>query len=75
LRRAGFQHFRIFTSVRDANCAFLGSRAIRREGRYDMTAGRPVLARAWGRAVQLAELGIELADPDAGEDLVGLAQK
>lgn len=74
LRQAGFERVRIFTSVRDANGAYLGSRAIHHAGRFDMTARQPVLARLRGRAFQLAETVRKLADPDAGEDLVALAQ-
>lgn len=72
LRLAGFGHARIFTSVRDANGAYLGSRSIRDAGRFDMTARKPALAKLQGRAFQLAETLYKLADPDAGEDLVAL---
>lgn len=74
LRQAGFERSRIFTSVRDANGAYLGSRAIGRAGRFDMTARQPALARFRGRAFQLSETLRMLADPDAGEDLVALAE-
>lgn len=74
LRSAGFEYARIFTSVRDANGAYLGSSAIRRAGRFDMVARQPVLARLRGRGFQLAESLRKLADPDAGEDLVALAE-
>ena len=74
LRKAGFERFRIFTSVRDANGAYLGSRAIGRAGRFDMTARQPVLARVRSRTFQLSETLRMLADPDAGEDLVALAE-
>ena len=74
LRQAGFERVTMFTSVRDANGAYLGSRAIGRAGRFDMTARQPVLARLRGRAFQVAESLRKLADPDAGEDLVALAE-
>jgi SAM-dependent methyltransferase len=74
LREAGFERVRIFTSVRDANGAYLASRAIRRAGRFDMTARQPAFMRLLGRAFQLAEASRKLADPDAGEDLVALAE-
>ncbi len=74
LRLAGFGNVRIFTSVRDANGAYLGSRGIRDAGRFDMTLRQPVLARLQGRAFQLMETVRRLADPDAGEDLVALAE-
>ncbi len=75
LRRAGFTRQRQFTSVRDADGAYLGSRAIRRRGRFDMTAPRPALARFVARMVQLREVARSARDPDAGEDLVALAVK
>lgn len=74
LDKAGFERFRLFTSVRDANNVFLRSRSIRSTGRYEM-APRGNLWRLWGRAVQLAESQRLVLDPDAGEDLVALAQK
>jgi len=75
LRKAGFERFRLFTSIRDANGAWLGSRAIRRVGRFDMTATRPAHGAFLGRMVQLIELGAKLFDPDAGEDLVAMAER
>jgi SAM-dependent methyltransferase len=75
LRKAGFEQVRLFTSVRDANGAFLGSRSIRRAGRYDMTAPRGALMRLWARAIQVGESERLIIDPDAGEDLVALAVK
>lgn len=74
LRQAGFERMRIFTSVRDANGAYLGSRAIERSGRFDMTGRQSGLSRLRGRAFQLAEMLRKLADRDAGEDLVALAE-
>jgi 2-polyprenyl-3-methyl-5-hydroxy-6-metoxy-1,4-benzoquinol methylase len=75
LRTAGFERVKLFTSVRDANGAFLGSRAIRAQGRYDMTAPGSAFMRLWGRAVQLNETERLMIDRDAGEDLVALAVK
>lgn len=75
LRKAGFERFRVFTSVRDANGAWLGSRAIRATGRHDMMAPGPAAARVQARLFQLAESWRLRIDPDAGEDLVALAEK
>lgn len=75
LRAAGFERFRAFTSVRDANGAFLGSRAIRRSGRHDMTAPQGAVKQIWARGVQLGEAVRLLIDDDAGEDVVALAEK
>ena len=75
LRAAGFERFRMFTSIRDANGAWLGSRSIRRLGVFDMTAAQPALSKLLGRAVQLLELGAKAFDADAGEDLVAVAER
>jgi 2-polyprenyl-3-methyl-5-hydroxy-6-metoxy-1,4-benzoquinol methylase len=75
LRKAGFERFRIFTSIRDANGAFLGSRAIRDRGRHDMTARPAIAERIRGRRAQLVEAVKAMFDRDAGEDLVALAEK
>jgi len=75
LRKAGFERFRIFTSVRDANGAWLGSRAIRRTGRHDMVARPSAPMRVLGRIFQLRESARKTLDPDAGEDLVAIARK
>ena len=75
LRAAGFTRFRIGTSIRDANGTFIAGRAIRARGRFDMTAPQPVLEKVRGRAWQLAEAVVKFFRPDAGEDLVVLAEK
>jgi SAM-dependent methyltransferase len=75
LRKAGFERFHLFTSIRDANGSFLGSRAIRDLGRHDMTAREPPLKSLAARAVQLWEARRLVSDCDAGEDLVALADK
>ncbi|MFY9314148.1 MAG: class I SAM-dependent methyltransferase [Burkholderiales bacterium] len=75
LRKAGFADFRVFTSVRDARGAWRGSRAIRGSGRFDMTARPGAALRIAGQAVQFLEFMVSLADADAGEDLVALAER
>jgi hypothetical protein len=65
----------LFTSIRDANGAWLGSRSIRRSGRFDMTAARAAHTALLGRVIQLAELGAKFLDADAGEDLVAMAER
>lgn len=75
LDAAGFRDYRIFTSIRDANGTFIAGRAIRARGRFDMTAAHSTADRLRGRAAQLLEAGLKLARPDAGEDLVVLADK
>ena len=75
LRKAGFEGFSVFTSIRGVNGAWQGSRAIRRRGRHDMLARPSRAMSALGRLVSLAAAGRAWADPDAGEELVALAQR
>lgn len=75
LHKAGFRRFRIFTSARDAKDVFLASCAIRSQGRFDVFAPGPRLARLWARAVQIREAALLRLDPDAGEDLVAIAER
>jgi SAM-dependent methyltransferase len=74
LRKAGFRRFRIWSSSRDANGAFIGSRSIRATGRFDMLAQQPMRRRVAGRLFQLFEVACLAVDADAGEDLVALAE-
>jgi 2-polyprenyl-3-methyl-5-hydroxy-6-metoxy-1,4-benzoquinol methylase len=74
LGKAGFERFRLFSAVRDAKGAWRGSRSIRRSGRYDMMARPPWSLRIAGQAMQLREALAKVADPDAGEDLVAMAE-
>jgi 2-polyprenyl-3-methyl-5-hydroxy-6-metoxy-1,4-benzoquinol methylase len=75
VRRAGFTRFRIFTSIRDANGAFVASRAIRAVDAFDMLAPIGVAGKLAGRGAQLLEGTVKLVRPDAGEDLVVLAER
>jgi len=75
LRQAGFKRSRLFSSIRDANGAWLGSRAIRRLGRHDMVTPARAPQRVLARLFQLREAAAMRADPDAGEDLVAIAEK
>jgi SAM-dependent methyltransferase len=72
LQQAGFNQPKIFTSIRDSNGSFIGSRAIRKNGRYDMLNLGEAVTKLHGRAIQLVEGFIKLLDADAGEDLVAL---
>ena len=75
LRAAGFGQFKLFTSAREANGAWLGSRSIAATGRYDMTQAAPAPQRLLGRLYQLGAIARGLVDDDAGEDLVAIATK
>lgn len=75
LRRAGFNRFRISTSIRDANGSFLASRALRDTGAFDMSLSPGAFAKLEGRAVQLFEAMLMLALPRIGEELIVLAER
>lgn len=75
MRRAGFARFRIFTSIRDANGAFIASRAIRAVGKFDMLAPAGMPDKIAGRGMQMLEALVKVVRPDAGEDLVVLAER
>ncbi len=73
MRRAGFTNFRIFTSIRDANGAFVASRAIRSVGKFNMLGSASMTNNLVGRGMQMIEALVKVARPDAGEDLVVLS--
>lgn len=75
MNKAGFNRFRVFTSIRDANGAFVASRAIRATGRFDMLAPSGLVDKVAGRGAQMLEAAVRMARPDAGEDLVVLAER
>jgi 2-polyprenyl-3-methyl-5-hydroxy-6-metoxy-1,4-benzoquinol methylase len=75
LRKAGFARLRVFTSIRDVNGSWRGSRNIRKRGRHDMVAPAGPALNALGRLVQLYVAARAVGDPDAGEELVALAEK
>ena len=75
MQHAGFTNFRIFTSIRDANGMFNASRAIRSFGKFDMLAPVDVMNKLAGRGMQMIEALVKVARPDAGEDLVVLAER
>jgi len=75
LEQAGFSTIRVFTSIRDANGAWLGSRAIRRLGHFDMMGSHGAAAKGVARLFQVWELATMILDPDAGEDLVAIARR
>jgi ubiquinone/menaquinone biosynthesis C-methylase UbiE len=75
LHKAGFEAFRVFTSIRDVNGAWRGSRAIRRSGRHDMLARPSTAMKFLSRLILLAVAARSLADADAGEELVALARR
>jgi 2-polyprenyl-3-methyl-5-hydroxy-6-metoxy-1,4-benzoquinol methylase len=75
LEKAGFSRIQVFTSPRDANGVYLGSRSIGRIGRFDMIAPQSMGARLTGRIAQLGELAVHRFRPGLGEDLVAVAEK
>jgi 2-polyprenyl-3-methyl-5-hydroxy-6-metoxy-1,4-benzoquinol methylase len=73
LQQAGFGRPKVFTSIRDANGSYLGSRAIKQFGRYDMLNVGGVSIKLQARIMQMLEGLAKQFDADAGEDIVALA--
>jgi hypothetical protein len=74
MKRAGFETFQIFTSIRDANGMFIASKSLRQNAFFDMNAPRGYFSKGLGRSVQMAEALVKLGWPDVGEELVVLAR-
>ncbi len=73
--RAGFTGVRTFTTVREADNVFLGSRSIRRTGRYLWGSPQPRLLKRTARLMALIEWMYLLFSPLNGEELVLFAEK
>lgn len=72
--KAGFARVRVWTTIRDAEGVFVGSRAIERTGRHRME----LVARNpfhWNRAMQLAEWVLMKFEPGCGEEMALIAVK
>ncbi len=74
IRAAGFQKVRVSTTIRDTNASFIASRSLQRSGGYEMHA-RPLIARAWGYAMQSMEWFLLGLDREAGEEIVAIVRK
>ena len=73
--RRGLSTRRVFTTVRDANGAFLASRSIHRSGEYNMGGLQPWNRRLLARGIQLIEWLLLQVFPPAGEEVVMVAEK
>jgi len=74
-KRVGFQKRRVFTTVRNANGAFLASWSIYRSGEYNMGSLQPWNRRLLARGMQLIEWLLLQVFPQAGEEVVMVAEK
>lgn len=72
---AGFHVTQVFTSIRDAYGMFIGSRAISNAGSYDISRRASPAIRLWARAMELTEALVLKSRPDAGEEIVLIAEK
>jgi SAM-dependent methyltransferase len=75
VRKSGFAEFRMFTTVRDANNVFLGSRSIRRTGRYVWDSPQHPLMKKTAKLLACFERLYLLAAPLRGEEIVLIARK
>ena len=75
VERAGFAKHRFFTTVRDANNVFLGSRDIARTGRYIWGSPHPTLTKRVAKIMAGVEWVCLSLSPSAGEELVLILEK
>jgi 2-polyprenyl-3-methyl-5-hydroxy-6-metoxy-1,4-benzoquinol methylase len=75
LQNAGFRSMKIRTTIRDAAGAYVGSRSIRRTGRFEFGSRQPRSARLWGRAMTAVEWAWLKLDDQVGEEIAVVAQK
>lgn len=70
IKKAGFQKFRLSTTIREANRLFAASRSIQQTGKYQWGSPIPYHLRLRTRSMQLAEWAILKLKPDLGEEIV-----
>lgn len=75
VENAGFSVRRSFTSVRAANVGSAASRAFRRKAQFDMRRGVRGFARMVAELEQEAQALLLKARPDAGEEIVVIAER
>jgi len=73
--RAGFTKYRMFTTVRESNNVFLGSRDIKRTGRYVWGSAQPRALKKIAKLMALLEWTCLAISPFVGEELVLIAEK
>ncbi|MGB8274575.1 MAG: hypothetical protein WCF16_04820, partial [Alphaproteobacteria bacterium] len=71
---AGFRDVKTFATIRGADGIFLASHALKHSGRFRMGAPVPLRLRARGYLMQLIEFALLRVRPDAGEELVVIAE-
>lgn len=72
LKQAGFDQPKIFTSIRDANGYFIGSKNIQLNGSYNLLELRSIFSKIQGRAIQVVEGFLKLFFKNIGEEVVVL---
>jgi 2-polyprenyl-3-methyl-5-hydroxy-6-metoxy-1,4-benzoquinol methylase len=75
LQKAGFRSMKIHTTIRDAAGAYVGSRSIRRMGRYEFGSRQPRSVRLWGHAMTALEWAWLNLNDQVGEEIAVVAQK
>jgi 2-polyprenyl-3-methyl-5-hydroxy-6-metoxy-1,4-benzoquinol methylase len=75
LQKAGFRSLRMCTTIRDASGAYIGSRSVRRSGRYEFGSKQPRRARLWGQAMAGLEWAWLKFNSHVGEEIAVVAQK
>jgi 2-polyprenyl-3-methyl-5-hydroxy-6-metoxy-1,4-benzoquinol methylase len=75
ITKAGFQEPRLSTIIRDASGTFIASRSIRHKRKHKRSVHQPRSTQIWGRMMQFLEWGILKINPNAGEEILLLADK
>ena len=73
--KAGFGRGKISTTIRDANSAFIASRAILRSGAYNWGEVASRGNRVWGRSMQALEWMLLKINRNSGEELAAVVEK
>lgn len=73
--KAGFQNYRLFTTIREANNVFIASKDIKFSGRYAWGGRQSFLMKKIAKIIGLLEWTFLTFSPLAGEEIVLLAEK
>mgnify|MGYP000913089788 CR=1 FL=1 len=73
--KAGFEKYKISTTIREANGLFAASKIIQRTGQYLWGSGIPFTLRLWSRCMQFVEWALLKLKPGCGEEIAMVVEK
>jgi 2-polyprenyl-3-methyl-5-hydroxy-6-metoxy-1,4-benzoquinol methylase len=74
-QRAGFNHIKLETTIRDANNTFIASRALQRHGFHVMGSKQPLIIQIIGRIFQFVEWAALYFNSEVGEEILLIGVK